>query len=205
MASVWEHSFIPTLSSLQRCERSACECSHSVAVSATGSTIPAPWAHGTTMLSRDCHAPVAQALPLLTPWALCYIKQCIFVSNLALLLPTLGKGREENFCGEMESRQMESAWGPGTLRDSLLSHRNNSRSQAKARTGSGRKGSSKSLMRCAQAVHGHAQTATNCQKPCFLWDVAWVDFPYFKHSYDAFSELFICKTRKHCFILSFRG
>lgn len=54
MASVWGHSFICTFYCLQRRDRNARECSHNVAVLATGSTIPTPWAHRRTMLFRDC-------------------------------------------------------------------------------------------------------------------------------------------------------
>lgn len=92
---------------------------------------------------------------------------------------------------------MESAWGPGTLR-------NNSSSQAKARPGSGRKGSSKSLLRCAQAVHGHAQTATVLiAKGHVSYDML---HGLISHTLGttmmAFSELCICKNRKQTFAVS---
>lgn len=199
MASVWEHIFICTLSSLQR-DRNAHECSHNRAVWATGSSIPAPRTRGRTVIFRDC---TSHLLEHYYSW-LSSLSHQAFVSNLALLFPTLGKGREENLCGETESKQMESAGGPRTPRGPLLSHRNSSSSQEKARTGSGRKGSSKSMMRCAQAVHGHAWTAA------VLIARSHVSYEMshglISHTLStnmiAFSELFICKNRNQTFAVS---
>lgn len=112
MTSAKEHSFRRTLSSLQRRERDTSECAYNMAVLATDSAILTPQTHRGTMLSRDHTSQLLEYYHSCLCHTLCQIRLCIFVSYLAPLFPALGKGREESLCGETESKQMESAWGP---------------------------------------------------------------------------------------------
>lgn len=83
------------------------------------------------------YVPVVGELSLLTLAAPLQLSLCGFVSYLALLSPTLGKGGEESLCGETESK-MESAWDPKPC--SISCHP--PETAAEARTGLERKGSS---------------------------------------------------------------
>lgn len=129
----------------------------------------------------------------------------VFVFLTCSSPPHFRKGQRRELLWKAGKQADGECLGPGDSQGSpLVSHRNNSSSQAKARTGSGRKGSSKSLMRCAQGVHGRAQTATVLiAKSHISYEML---HGLISHTLSttmmAFSELCMCKTRKQTFAVS---
>jgi len=118
MTSATEHSFRHTLSSLQRKDRELVTKRYSDTLDS--------WKDDAV---QRPYVPAVRLLSLLILLPFCQIGLCIFVSYLAPLFPTFGKGGEESLCGKTESKQMESVWGPKALQHLLLPYRHNSSSR----------------------------------------------------------------------------